>query len=211
MEIYFLLLFIMILLLYEGIICSLYYAPKKIKIISFVVLILMTFRYIALLILLIVKGQNYIYILKPLLYTNFLCIPICGIILTYIFARKNMIKLRRIILIFGILCLGYCIVIYNSNSNTVVSNVYGHTIKLQLENYFYYMSLIVNSIFLIMGINLFSRRYSNKLGASLIAISASITLIAVVLTSINTSYNFLLLGDISWILTMDYALMKVKR
>ena len=211
MKIYFLLLFIMILLLYEGIICSLYYVPRKIKIISFVALILMTLRYIALLILLIVKDQNYLYMLKPLVYTNFLCIPICGIISVFIFARKSTIKLRKIILIVGILCLGYCIVIYNSNANTAISNLYGHTIKLQLENYFYYTSLILNSILIIMGINLFNRHYSNKLGASLIVISSSITLIAVLLTSINTSFNFLFLGDIFWVLTMDYALMKVKR
>ncbi|MBU3154321.1 hypothetical protein [Clostridium estertheticum] len=211
MKIYFLLLFIMILLLYEGIICSLYYVPRKIKIISFVALSLMAFRYISLLILLIVNDQNYLYMLKPLVYTNFLCIPICGIISVFIFARKNTIKLRKIILISGILCLGYCIVIYNSNANTAISNLYGHTIKLQLENYFHFTSLIINSILIIMGINLFNRRYSNKLGASLIVISASITLIAVLLTSINTSFNFLFLGDISWILTMDYALNKVKR
>ncbi|MBX4270077.1 hypothetical protein [Clostridium estertheticum] len=211
MKIYFLLLFIMILLLYEGIICSLYYVPRKIKIISFVALILMTFRYITLIILLIVKDQNYLYMLKPLVYTNFLCIPICGIISVFIFARKNTIKLRRIILISGVLCLAYCIVIYNSSANTAISNLYGHTIKLQLENYFYYTSLIINSILIIMGINLFNRRYSNKLGSSLIVISASITLIAVLITSINASFNFLLLGDISWILTMDYALNKVKR
>ncbi|MBU3184104.1 hypothetical protein [Clostridium estertheticum] len=211
MKIYFLLLVIMILLLYEGIICSLYYVPRKIKIISFVALILMTIRYITLIILLIVKDQNHLYMLKPLVYTNFLCIPICGIISVFIFVRKNTIKLRKIILISGVLCLGYCIVIYNSSANTAISNLYGYTIKLQLENYFYYTSLIINSILIIMGINLFNTRYSNKLGSLLIVISASITLISVLLTSINTSFNFLLLGDISWILTMDYALNKVKR
>ncbi|APC42095.1 hypothetical protein [Clostridium estertheticum] len=211
MKIYFLLLVIMILLLYEGIICSLYYVPRKIKIISFVALILMTIRYITLIILLIVKDQNHLYMLKPLVYTNFLCIPICGIISVFIFVRKNTIKLRKIILISGVLCLGYCIVIYNSSANTAISNLYGYTIKLQLENYFYYTSLIINSILIIMGINLFNTRYSNKLGSLLIVISASITLISVLLTTINTSFNFLLLGDISWILTMDYALNKVKR
>ncbi|MBU3174019.1 hypothetical protein [Clostridium estertheticum] len=211
MKIYFLLLVIMILLLYEGIICSLYYVPRKIKIISFVALILMTIRYITLIILLIVKDQNHLYMLKPLVYTNFLCIPICGIISVFIFVRKNTIKLRKIILISGVLCLGYCIVIYNSSANTAISNLYGYTIKLQLENYFYYTSLIINSILIIMGINLFNTRYSNKLGSLLIVISASITLISVLLTTINTSFNFLLLGDISWILTMDYALNKIKR
>ena len=97
MSIYFLLLFIMISLLYKGIICSLYYAPKKIKTISLMALILMTFRYISLIILLILKNQNYLYLLKSLVYTNFLCIPICGIVSIYIIARRGNIKLKKIL------------------------------------------------------------------------------------------------------------------
>ena len=65
MSIYFLMLLVMALLLYEGIISSLFYAPKKIKIISTMALILMTFRYIALIILFIIKNQSYLYLLKP--------------------------------------------------------------------------------------------------------------------------------------------------
>ena len=211
MSIYFLLLFIMILLLYEGIICCLYHAPIKIKIMSCIVLILMTFRYIALLIFLIVKDQNYLYLLKLLVYTNFLCIPLCSIISLFIFSRNSDIKLKKILSILLALSIIYCVVIYNSKTNTTISNVYGHTIKLQFEDYFYYILLIINSIFVIMGIKLFNKTYSSKLGAALIVISASITLMAVLLTSINTSFNFMVLCDISWILTMDYGLKKFKK
>lgn len=211
MSIYFLLLFIMILLLYEGIICCLYHAPKKIKIMSFIVLILMTLRYIALLILLIAKDQNYLYLLKPFVYTNFLCIPICGIISIFIFARNSDIKLKKNLFMFVILVIAYYMVIYNSSGNITISNIYGHTIKIQLEDYFYVASLIINSILIIMGIKLFNKTYASKLGAALIIISASITLIAVPLTSINTSFDFMVICDISWILTMVYGLMKFKR
>jgi len=62
-----------------------------------------------------------------------------------------------------------------------------------------------------MGIKLFNKTYASKLGAALIIISASITLIAVPLTSINTSFDFMVICDISWILTMVYGLMKFKR
>lgn len=211
MSIYFLLLFIMILLLYEGMIFCLYHAPIKIRIMSCIVLNLMMFRYIALLILLIVKNQNYLYLLKPLVYTNFLCIPICGIISAFVFARNSEIKLKKILLLFVILVIAYFMIIYNSSGNTYISDIYGHTIKLQLEDCFYVTSLVINSIFIVMGIKLFNKTYSSKLGASLIVISASITLIAVLLISINTSSDFLALSDISWILTMVYGLKKVKR
>ncbi|MCB2292885.1 hypothetical protein LGK95_04945 [Clostridium algoriphilum] len=211
MSIYFTLLSIMVFLLYEGIISSLFYAPKKIKIISVIALILMSFRYIALIILLIVKNQNYLYLLKPVVYTNFLCIPICGILSVFIFARNNKIKLRKILLICAMLCIAYFIVVYKSSADIIISNICGYTITLKLIDYCNVTLLIFNSVFIIKGIGLFNKTYSNKLGALLIIISSSITLISVLLTLINTNFAWLILGDISWILTLNYGLIKLKR
>lgn len=211
MSIYFLLLSIMAFLLYEGIISSLLYAPKKIKIISLLALFLMTFRYITLIILLVTKNQNYLYLLKPMVYTNFLCLPIIGMISIFIFARNSSVKFKNILLMCTILCIAYCIVIYKSNLIINISNICGYTIKLQLEDYFYITSLIINSILIVKGIGTFNKIYSSKLGATLIIISSGITLISVLLTSINTNPTWLLMGDISWIVTIDYGLRKFKR
>jgi len=211
MNIYFLLLSIMGFLLYKGIICSLVYAPKKIKIISFVALILMTTRYIALIILLIRNNQNYLYLLKPVIYTNFLCIPIFGIASVFIFSRNNKIKLKKILFMCDILCIAYYIVIYKSSANISISDFYGYTIKLSLQDYCNVALLIINSIFITKGIELLGKTYSNKLGTALIIISSSITLVAVVLTLIDTSFAWLLLGDIAWVVTIDYGLMRFKR
>jgi len=201
----------MVFLIYEGIISSLFYAPKKIKIISIIALFLMTFRYIALIILLIAANQNYLYLLKPAVYTNFLSIPICGILSIFIFARNNKIKLRKILLICIMLFIVYFIVIYKSSANIIISNLCGYTITFELEDYCNVALLIINTIFIVKGIELFNKTYSNKLGAILIIISASITLISVILTLINTNFAWLLLCDISWILTIDYGLIKFKR
>ncbi|MBU3179601.1 hypothetical protein [Clostridium psychrophilum] len=211
MNIYFLLLSIMIFLLYEGIISSLIYAPKKIKIIITIALILMTFRYIALIILLIVVNQNYLYLLKPAVYTNFLCIPICGILSVFIFARNDKVKFRKIAIMCFMLCIVYFIVIYRSFVDISISNICGYTLILNLKDYFNVILLVINSIFIVKGIELSSKTYSNKLGAILITISASITLISVLLTLISINSEWLLLGDISWIITIDYGLLKFKR
>jgi len=211
MSIYFLLLLIIVILLYQGIISSLLYAPKKIKIISVIALILMTFRYIALLILFIMKNQNYLYLLKTLLYTNFLYIPMCGIVSLFIFSRNNRIKLKKILFICVILFIAYFTVIYKSTAIINISNISGFSIELQLKDYFYVGLLILNSIFIIKGIELFSKTYSNKIGALLIIISSSITLISVLLTCINSDIVWLLLGDISWIVTINYGLIKFKK
>ena len=211
MSIYFLLLLIMILLLFKGIISSLVYAPKKIKIISIMALTLMTFRYIALIILFIIKNQNYLYLLKPLVFINLLCIPLVGIISISIFSRINKIKLKRILLMCVMLSIAYFVVIYKTPSNINISNNCGYIIELQLEFYIYILMVIINSIFFIKGIKLYNKNYANKIGAVLIIISSSITLLSVLLTSINPNFSWTMLGDISWIVTINYGLLKFKR
>lgn len=211
MSIYFLVLLIMVLLLYEGIISSWVYAPKKIMLLSVAALILMTFRYIALIILFIMKNQSYLYLLKPAVFTNLLCIPLCGFLSVFIFARNNKIKLIKILLMCAVPFIAYFIIVYKSPANINISNLYGYTIELQMESYYYIVLLIINSIFAIKGIELYNKTYSSKLGSALIIMSSSITLIAVILTSINTNFAWLLLGDISWIITIDYGLKKFKR
>ena len=211
MSIYFLLLLMMILLLYKGIVSSLDYAPKKIKVISTMAFILMTFRYISLISLFIIQNQSYLYLLKPMVFTNLLCIPICGMISVFIFARNNKINFKKILLISIILCISYLIFIYKSPANVNISKIYGYNIELKFEDYYYIPILIISSAFVIKGIKLFNETYSNKLGAILIIVSSSITIISVLLMSINAGFVGLLLGDISWIITIDYALMKLKK
>jgi hypothetical protein len=210
-SIYFLLLLIMVLLLYQGIIYGLCYAPKKIKIISTIALFLMMIRYIALIILFIIKNQCYLYLLKPFVFTNLMGIPICGIITILIFSKDNKIKLRKILLICTMLGVAYCITIFKSSSNINMSNISGYIIELQFETYCYTLLLIINSVFLIKGIQLLFKKYSNKLGAVLIIIASCITLIAVIMTSISANSIPLLLGDISWIIALNYGLLKFKR
>ncbi|MCB2311020.1 hypothetical protein LGL55_12955 [Clostridium tagluense] len=211
MSIYFLLLLVMAVLLYVGIISSLTYAPKKIKIISAIVLSLMTFRYAALIILFTIKNQSYLYLLKPLVYANLLCIPICGILSVLIFSRNNKIKLKKNLFVCAMIGIAYFIVIYKSSANIDISNNYGYTMELQLEVYCYIVLLIINSIFFIKGIKLYNKIYANKLGALLIMIASSITLLSVVITSINSNFSMIFLGDIAWIATIDYGLIKFKR
>ncbi|MBK5241548.1 hypothetical protein [Clostridium sp.] len=211
MSIYFLMLLMMLLLLYQGIISSLFYSPKRIKIISTMILILMTLRYTTLLILFVVKNQNYLYLLKPVLYANILCIPICGILTVFIFARNDKVKIKNIFILCIVLGLAYCTLIYKSSVEINISNITGYTMELQLETYYYIALLIINSFFVIKGIELFNKIYSNKLGVILIIVSSSITLITVIISSININFEWLLLADISWIITLDYGLIKFKR
>jgi len=174
-------------------------------------LIIMAFRYIALIILYTIKNQSYLYLLKPVVYANLLCIPLCGILSVLIFSRNNRIKLKKILLLSMILFIAYFILIYKSPANINVSNICGYIIELQLQAYGYIILLIINSTFLFIGIKLYHKVYSSKLGAILIIMASSFTLISVLLSSIDSNFPMLLLGDLSWILTLNYGLMKFKR
>ncbi len=211
MSIYFLLLLMMILLLYEGITSSMGYAPKKIKIISAMALILMTFRYIALIILFIMKNQNYLYLLKPIVFINLISIPMVGIVSVFIFARNSKIKLNKVLFISVILCIAYSIVIYIYPASLNLSKFSGYSLDLKLEAYYYIPLLLASSILMVKGIEMFNKTFSNKIGAILIIMSSSITLISVLLTAINPNFMWLLFGDICWVTTLDYGLIKFKK
>ncbi|MGK0464988.1 hypothetical protein [Clostridium sp.] len=211
MSIYFLMLLVMFFLLYQGIIFSIFYAPKRIKVISAMVLILMACRYIALIILFVIKNQSYLYLLKPVLFINILCIPICGIISIFIFARNDKIKLKKIFILCVVLVLAYCTLIYKSFIKINISNISGYTMELQLENYYNVALLMINSIFLIKGIEIFHKKPSNKLGALLIIISSTTTLLAILTTTLNINFALLLFADLIWVATLDYGLIKFKR
>lgn len=208
---YFLLLLIMIILLYEGIVCSFVYAPKKIKIISTTALILMSFRYVALVILFAMQNQSYLYLLKPAVFTNLISIPLCGILSVFIFARNSKIQFNKILFISTILCIVYSIVIYKSPANINMSMISGYNVAFKSELYYYIPLLIANSILVIKGIEMFNKTYSNKIGALLIIMSASITLIALLVTSINITFIWILLGDMCWVITLNYGLRRFKR
>ncbi len=76
---------------------------------------------------------------------------------SYIFARNNKIKLKKILFICAILCIVYLVVVYKSTSNINISNICGYTIELQFKDYYYIVLLIINSIFVIKGIELFNK------------------------------------------------------
>ncbi|MGH4118320.1 hypothetical protein [Clostridium sp.] len=211
MSIYFLMLLMMLFLLYKGIISSLFYSPKRIKMISSMILILMTLRYITLIILFVVKNQSYLYLLKPIIHANILCIPIIGIISLFIFARNDKVKIRKVFILCIALSLAYCTLMYKSSVKINISNITGYTMQLQLEIYYFIALLIINSVFVVLGIELFYKTYSNKLGVVLIIVSSSITLTTLLISSINTNFAWLILADISWIITLDYGLTKFKR
>lgn len=201
----------MFLLLYQGIISSLFYAPKRIKVISAMVLILMICRYIALIILFVIKNQSYLFFLKPVVFTNILCLPICGFLSVFIFARNDKIKLKKIFILCVVIVIAYCTLIIKSFIKINISNVSGYTMELELENYYNIALLIINSIFLIKGIEIFHKQLSNKLGALLIIISSTTTLLAILTTTLNMNFALLLLADLAWIATLDFGLIKFKR
>ena len=210
--IYLLGIFLMVLLLYEGVTTAFSYAPKKIKHITIGTLILVLFRYISLFILFINKKPLYLYLLKPIIFLEIVYLPIIGFITIYMLYRNEKIKLNYFYSIVLIFSLFYMFVTLKSPVNTMLSDIYGYVIILR-EDYGLYLILeVVNTIYLILAMKALGYKYSNKLGLALMILSASLTVLTILISLLGVNlFGVKILGEILWILTLVYSLRQFKK
>lgn len=206
------LLFVMILLVYEGITTSLCYAPKKIKYITLCALILVLLRYISLIVLFINERPLYLYMLKPIMFLEIIYIPIIGFITIYMLSRNEKIKLNYFYMLLVVFTGVYLLVTIKSPINTNISDVYGYIITLKKDYGLYIVLSIINTIYLIVSIKAYSFKYSNKIGITFSIISA-LTMIITILISLLGSFFFgvKLIGELFWVITLVYSLSKFKK
>lgn len=210
--IYSVLLLLMIILLYNGLAVSFKHAPIKIKILSSITAILLSFRYFALILLLTLKNIKYLYMLKPFYFFDLLCIPITALITIYILARNDKIKFYVIFIISGIFSLVYGYIIYSFDGALGIASNYGYIMFFLKNNYVYGAYLIVITIFLITTALLLGNKNSNKLGIILCFISSILTICELIVNFMGiTLFPNMIIGDICWVITLNYSLNKLKK
>lgn len=209
---YLILLISLFLLIYYALDCSLRFAPSKIRIVSSAVLTIASFRYIALLIFLITKNIRNLYLLKPLLYLNLLCIPILALVSFYILARNDKIKFDYCMVIGVILMIIYMVAMVKLPVHIEVYNNYGYIMSFYNNNLAYGTYLIINTIFFFGAIFFLGNKNSNKPGMWLILSSAFITSAELIIAVLGLHIiPAVLFGDILWIITAAFALNKLRK
>lgn len=189
--------------------------PKKIRILSGIVLMLLLLRYVSLFIMYINNNISYMYIMKPVYFIYFTCIPIISAIVLYILLRKENINFLHITL--GSLAFILMYFLFFSKVNVYISMINDSALgyKMNLQYNFWYIDilyLLINILFLMLSINAINRSSINKKGIILLVCSALATTVAIILPYIGI--NFMpqyIWGELMWISTLNYCLNKVKK
>jgi hypothetical protein len=202
----------MFLLLYYGLSSSVRFAPLKIRIISLAALAALGTRYIALIIFLISGNIKNLYLLKPLMFLNLLCLPVLAIISIYIYARNDKIKFNYYIISASLLLFIYIAAIIKLPVSIEIYGNLGYVMRFYNELLVYGIYLIFNTIFFFIAVVFLGNKTSNKLGMWLIFVASLIVIIEIIVKSIGVSMlPSILFGDIIWILAADYALYKLRK
>jgi hypothetical protein len=202
----------MFLLIYYGVSSSVRFAPLKIRVISLAALITLSARYIALLIFLVTGNIKNLYVLKPLMFLNLLCLPVLAIISIYIYARNDKIKFNYCMILASLLLGTYLAAIIKLPISIEIYGSLGYIMSFHNEILVYGIYLIFNTIFFFSAVVFLGNKTSNKLGMWLILSSALVVIIEVIVKTSGVSIlPSILLGDVIWIATADYALYKLKK
>ncbi|MCM0646843.1 hypothetical protein NBE98_00465 [Clostridium swellfunianum] len=210
--IYLAVILLIFLLIYYGIVFSLKFAPHKIRILSLSALIASCFRYIGLLVFLITGNIKNLYLLKPVMFLNILCIPVLGITSLYICSRSNKIKFNYCIGAASILLLAYAAAISKLPISIDIFNSLGYIMSFNNELLVCGIYLILNTIFFFIAVISLGSKLSNRLGTWFILFSAFAVMIEVIARFMGIIiFPALIIGDAIWLFTTDYALYKLKK
>ncbi|SKA84185.1 hypothetical protein SAMN05428976_106136 [Clostridium sp. USBA 49] len=215
MNIYFIYLSILLLtfiLIYYGLNFGYKYAPFKIKILSVGAFISLALRYIALLIFLINKNIRNMYLLKPIIFLNFISIPILAMISIYIYSRNNKFKFNYCIIFSIILSIFYIFIIFNFQVNINSIKELGYSMEFINNNLIYGIFLILNTLYLFSAIVLLGFKNINTIGICLLLISSIVEIFEIIIKICGIGiFPVPIVGDIFFILCADYALYKLKK
>lgn len=189
--------------------------PKKIRILSCVVLILLLLRYVSLLIMYVNKNISYMYIMKPVYFVYFACIPIVSSIVLYILLRRDNINFLHITLGSLAFIIVYFLLISRVTIYITMINDSALGYNMNLHHNFWYIDIVylsINTFFLMLSINAIGNLNINKEGIILAVCSALSNIVAIILPYIGV--NFMpqyIWGELMWIITLNYCLNKVKK
>lgn len=209
--IYFLLIMFMFVVIYEAFKRNNRHSPIKIKILCNIVLLGMLLRYLVMLLMFIVQNIRYLYLLKPLYFLNFICVPIIVFIIFYILMRNDRIKFSYIFFISALLIVLYSFFIYKYPINLKVDIYYGYFIEIMQIPYVYVIYMLFNVSAIIFAVNIYNKNVDKK-GIALVTLSASVLIIEATLLFIGKEvFLNIVISDILWVISLNYSLSKLKK
>lgn len=143
-------------------------APKKIRIFLGISLAVLFIRNLALLLMCVIKNVEVIYLLKNLIYLDYLIIPIIILTLYYIYLRFDNVKFNVIYIASAILCIIYLAFICNIEGSITLSASFGYFITLSYYNIINGIIIAIIGVLLLSGSLLLDKPNSHKRGIFII-------------------------------------------
>lgn len=187
-------------------------APKKIKTITMFIIIAMFLRYFSVLILCLSNNVKYLYLFKIPFFLNLVSIPLLALTVLYVFIRKDNINFSYIFIIASIIVVLYAVAMYKCPGFIQSSSSHGYTMFFLEHMYIYWIYIVGNTIILFMAMGLVGKKNIIKAGIYLVVISSFVTILELITWTMGiVILQELIIGDLFWILTLVYALNKVKK
>ncbi|WP_406765125.1 hypothetical protein [Candidatus Clostridium radicumherbarum] len=130
----------------------------------------------------------------------------------YILARKDKLKLTYIIIVSIVLLVVYMFIVFTMKTNIDIYKNLGYRMYFESNNILDAMYLILNTLFFFTAIILLSSSVTNKFGMRLALASSLILMLEIVVKSVGFSiFPFISLGDIFWLITVNFSLNRLKK
>lgn len=208
---YIFLLLIVIILLFKSFYLD-SHSPKRIKTIAFITIIAMSLRYAALLILFLAHNIKYLYLLKIIFFMNLIAVPLIAITVLYIFMRGHIINFSYTFIVLGILIVFYSFIMVRCTCFLENYNNFAYTMIFTQDSYIYWIYIVLNTIILFFTAFFINKKNISKVGMILVMIASIATIIEYMMWIMGISViTEKVVGDLLWIITLVYALNKVKK
>lgn len=186
--------------------------PFKIKILTYIGILGIIIRNVALIIMFITENLAYLYFLKPLIYLNFISMPIIVCIILCILARNSKINFSYLFIVFFASVAIYILFILKGQIDIILNMDFGYVVNMINGEYLKNIALAFYTLCFIWCIILIRENNYNK---SLIVFATVVCGVSIVeILSSITNAEFipnLLISNCLWLILLDYILYKIKR
>ena len=188
------------------------HAPIKIRIFAKVCFFWMLLRQISLIIMLVKKNIEYLYLLRYLTFVDIIVIPLLACMVVYILARNNKINFYKYYLIGFILSVLYVLGVIKFDYMVSLTKNYGYLISIKNNNLIIIFQLVVYTIILFSSLLLLVKTNNINRCIILLIIACCVSIVEALIysTYIYMIPNYLISNCI-WLILTDCVLSKFSR
>ncbi|WP_244468904.1 hypothetical protein [Clostridium botulinum] len=149
--------------------------------------------------------------MKGSYFLNFISIPLIGLITIYIVMRDYKVKFSYIFPLTIVLSIIYGFIIYKYPAIIKADILYGYYMHFEKIPYLYIIYMVINVLFIVITMNIYKSNLDKKNIIFIISSSVISILEAMMFLIGYGIFIELVIGDIVWILTLDYGISKLRR